>query len=74
MHLRYLKVMFATLTSLMALVYVTQNMFNADAAHQAIIYVMSGADHAVYADSFGPKFTNPTLGWLVVAEYDGTNF
>jgi predicted small integral membrane protein len=59
--------MFATLTSLMALVYVTQNMVNADAAHQAIIYVMSGADHTVYTNSFGPKFNNPTLGWIVVA-------
>ena len=66
MHLRYLKIMFATLTSLMALIYVTQNMFNADAAHQAIIYVMSGADHAVYTNSFGPKLSNPTLGWIVV--------
>ena len=56
MHLRYLKIMFATLTSLMALIYVTQNMVNADAAHQAIIYVMSGADHAVYTNSFGTKF------------------
>ena len=67
MHLRYLKIMFATLTSLMALIYVTQNMVNAGAAHQAIIYVMSGADHTVYPNSFGPKFDNPTLGWIVVA-------
>ena len=67
MHLRYLKIMFATLTSLMALIYVTQNMVNADAAHQAIIYVMSGADHAVYTNSFGPKFEDHTLGWIVVA-------
>ena len=66
MHLRYLKIMFATLTSLMALIYVTQNMFNADAAHQAIIYVMSGADHTVYPNSFGPKFSDPILGWIVV--------
>lgn len=67
MHLRYLKIMFATLTSLMALIYVTQNVVNAEAAHQAIIYVMSGADHAVYPNSFGPKIENSTLGWIVVA-------
>lgn len=66
MHIRYLKIMFATITSLMALIYVTQNMFNADAAHQAIIYVMSGADHTVYPNSFGPKLSNPVLGWIVV--------
>ena len=66
MHIRYLKIMFATLTSLMALIYVTQNMVNADAAHQAIVYVMSGADHTVYANSFGPKFSHPVLAWIVV--------
>ncbi len=67
MHLRYLKMMFTILTSLMALMYVSQNMVNADAAHQAIIYVMSGADHAVYSNSFGPKFDDSTFGWIVVA-------
>lgn len=66
MHIRYLKIMFATITSLMALIYVTQNMVNADAAHEAIIYVMSGADHTVYANSFGPKFSHPVLGWIVI--------
>ncbi len=66
MHVRYLKIMFATITSLMALTYVTQNMVNAEAAQQAIIYVMSGADHTVYAKSFGPKFSHPALGWIVV--------
>jgi hypothetical protein len=65
MHIRYLKIMFATITSLMALIYVTQNMVNADAAHEAIIYVMSGADHTVYANSFGPKFSHLVLGWIV---------
>jgi len=59
--------MFAVITSLMALIYVTQNMVNADAAHQATIYVMSGADHTVYTNSFGPKFSHSALGWVVVA-------
>ena len=66
MHIRYLKIMFAAITSLMALTYVTQNMVNTNAAHQAILYVMSGADHTVYANSFGPKFSDPLLGWIVV--------
>jgi len=66
-HLRYLKIMFAAITSLMALIYVTQNIANADAAHQSFIYVMSGADHAVYTKSFGPKFSHPILGWIAVA-------
>jgi predicted small integral membrane protein len=59
--------MFTAITSLMALTYVAQNMVNADAAHQAIVYVMSGADHEVYQHSFGPKLSDPLLGWIVVA-------
>ena len=55
MHIRYLKVMFSALTALMALFYVTQNIVNTQAAHDAIIYVMSGADHIVYPNSFGPN-------------------
>jgi predicted small integral membrane protein len=74
MHIRYLKIMFATITSLMALIYVTQNMVNADAAHEAIIYVMSGADHTVYANSFGPKFSHPVLGWIVVVTIFGLEY
>ena len=66
MHVRYLKILFVVITSLMALVYVTQNMANIDEAHQAIIYVMSGTDHEVYPDSFAPKFTNPTLAWVAM--------
>jgi len=66
MHIRYLKIMFAIITSLMALIYVTQNMVNTDAAHQAIIYVMSGADHTVYANSFGPKISHPVFAWTVL--------
>ena len=66
MHLRYLKIMFVTITSLMALIYVTQNVANADAAHQSMMYVMSGTDHEVYPDSFGPKLSNPVFGWVAV--------
>ena len=66
MHIRYLKIMFAVITSLMALIYVTQNMVNTEAAHQAILYVMSGADHTVYTNSIAPKFSAPLLGWMVV--------
>jgi predicted small integral membrane protein len=66
MHLRYLKIMFVILTSLMALIYVTQNVANLDAAHQSIMYVISGVDHEVYPDSFAPKFSNPVFGWIAV--------
>lgn len=74
MHIRYLKIMFATITSLMALIYVTQNMVNADAAHQAIIYVMSGADHTVYVNSFGPRFSHPVLGWIIIVIIFGLEY
>jgi len=66
--------MFATLTSLMALIYVTQNLVNADAAHQAVIYVMGGAGHAVYDNSFGPKLSHPTLGWIVIVIIFGLEY
>ena len=74
MHIRYLKIMFAVITSLMALVYVTQNMVNTEAAHAAIIYVMSGADHTVYTNSFGPKFSSPVLGWVVTVVIFGLEY
>ena len=74
MHIRYLKILFATLTSLMALIYVTQNMVNTEAAHEAIIYVMSGAEHTVYTNSFGPKFSHPVLGWIVLVIIFGLEY
>ena len=67
MYMRNIKIMFVVITSLMALIYVTQNVVNSDAAHQAFMYVMSGTDHEVYPDSFGPKFTDPVFGWIAVA-------
>lgn len=66
MHIRYLKIMFAATTSLMVLFYVTQNVVNTQAAHAAIMYVMTGADHVVYPNSFGPKFTQPLIGWIAL--------
>jgi predicted small integral membrane protein len=66
MYMRNIKIMFVVITSLMALIYVTQNVVNSDAAHQAFMYVMSGTDHEVYPDSFGPKFTEPVFGWIAV--------
>jgi predicted small integral membrane protein len=67
MYMRNIKIMFVVITSLMALIYVTQNVANTEAAHQAIMYVMSGTDHEAYPDSFGPKFTDPVFGWIAVA-------
>ena len=66
MYMRNIKIMFAVITSLMALIYVTQNVVNTSAAYQAIMYVMSGADHEVYPNSFGLKLSHPILGWIAI--------
>jgi len=66
MHLRYIKILFAVLTALMALVYVIQNVANVEAAHQSILYVMSGADHQAYPDSAFPKFGQPGMAWAAL--------
>ena len=67
MHIRYLKIMFAAITGCMALVYVLQNFANIDAAHGALAYVMGGADHAAYPDTFAFKTANPALAWFALA-------
>ena len=74
MHIRYLKILFVLVTSLMALIYVAQNLTNAEAAHQSIMYVMSGKDHQAYPDSFGPKISNPAMGWIAVVIIFGLEF
>jgi len=66
MYIRNIKIMFVVIILLMALIYVTQNMLNADAAHAALMYVMSGTGHEVYPNSFGPKITGPVFGWIAV--------
>jgi predicted small integral membrane protein len=74
MHIRYLKIMFAVLTSLMALFYATQNVANLEAALQSILYVTSGTDHVAYPNSFGPEFTSSLVAWpalvlILLGEY-----
>ena len=66
MPVRYLKILFVAIGALMALIYVGQNFANYEAAHQSIMYVMSGADHEAYPASFGPKFSNPVMGWIAL--------
>lgn len=66
MHIRYLKIMFASLSGFMALIYVIQNLANIDAAHQAILYVMSGADHVAYQNTFAFYSENALLAWAAV--------
>lgn len=63
MYIRYIKIMFAFLAGFMALFYVLQNFANIDPAFQSILYVLSGADHQVYPNSFFMKFNQPFIVW-----------
>lgn len=65
-HIRYLKIMFAVIAAIMCLAYAMQNLANTNAAHQAIMYVISGADHKIYTETFAFYFTSPTIGWVAV--------
>jgi len=40
-----------------------QNLANIDAAHQALVYVMSGTDQAVYQNTFAFYSDNALLAW-----------
>ncbi len=64
MHIRYLKIMFAVIASMMCLIYVLQNLANTGPVHQYFMYVMSGADHQAYPETFAFHITSPTLGWI----------
>lgn len=64
MVIRYIKIDFVLIISLMCLIYAGQNVTNLDACYQAFAYVMSMADHQAYPDSFFPVIQNPALIWL----------
>ncbi len=66
MHIRYLKVLMALIASFMCIFYVAQNFANPNPAFEAFAYVMGGADHAIYADTFAFHISNPTLTWLAL--------
>ncbi len=46
-HIRLLKIMFACICGFMALFYVLQNIANINAAHSALIYVLSGQEQQI---------------------------
>lgn len=55
MTIRHFKVIFVLLLALMCLIYAFQNIANIDACYQAIAYVLSMQEHAVYPDSIMPS-------------------
>lgn len=67
MHLRYIKILTATIAAFMCLFYVLQNLANLPAAHASLLYVMSGADHAAYPSTFAFHTASGGLAWLAVA-------
>lgn len=66
MAIRYLKIIFVVLISLLCLFYAGQNVANLDACYQAFAYVLSGADHQAYPDSFFPAIQSGSLIWLAL--------
>ncbi len=67
MTIRYLKIIFVALISLLCLFYAGQNVANLNSCYQAFAYVLSMADHQVYPASIFPPIQNPVLTWLVLA-------
>lgn len=49
-----------------ALFYALQNMANLGAAHDALVYVMSGADHEAYAATIFFKSSNGAVAWAAL--------
>ncbi|RLA29317.1 MAG: DUF2165 domain-containing protein [Gammaproteobacteria bacterium] len=74
MFLRYFKIDFVILISLLCLFYAGQNVANLDACYQTFAYVMGNADHQAYPDSFIPAIQSPALIWLTLVLVVGLEF
>ena len=74
MAMRYFKIDFVILISLLCLIYAGQNVANLEACYQAFAYVMSNADHQAYAVSFFPAIQSPALIWLMLVLVVGLEF
>ena len=66
MHIRYLKIMFTIIAAGMALIYALQNIANINAAHGAIVYVMSGVGHEAYPETMFFKTSSAAFGWITL--------
>lgn len=74
MLLRYFKIEFVILISLLCLFYAGQNVANLDACYQSFAYVMGNVDHQAYPNSFFPVIQSPALIWLTVVLVVGLEF
>lgn len=64
--LRLVKATLVLLIGLHALFYALQNVANLSAAQGALVYVMSGADHEVYANTLFFKLQDPAIAWAAL--------
>ena len=64
---RLLKSTLVLFIGLHALFYAVQNIANLEAAHGALVYVLSGADHEVYPTTFFFRLYDPAFGWVALA-------
>lgn len=65
--LRWIKIALVTLVGLHALFYLLQNIANLGAAHGALAYVLSGADHEVYSQTAFFTISSPLLAWIALS-------
>lgn len=64
--LRLVKATLVLFIGLHALFYALQNVANLSAAHGALVYVMSGADHEVYTNTIFLKLSYPAFAWAAL--------
>jgi predicted small integral membrane protein len=74
MPVRNLKVVLVASVALLCLFYATQNVVNLQACYQAFQYILGGADHQAFPDSFVPVIGSPLVLWLVLIVVVGLEF
>jgi predicted small integral membrane protein len=65
--IRLLKSALVLFIGLHALFYALQNIANLAAAHGALVYVLSGADHEIYPATLFFRLNNPAFAWAALA-------
>lgn len=66
MTLRFAKIILAIFVGLLGIFYAIENIFNLDAAYNAVAYALSMDGHNIYPNSLAPVIAVPTLIWAVV--------
>jgi len=74
MAMRFMKIVFVSLISMLCLFYGTQNVFNLDACYQAFAYILGAVDHQIYQDPVIPAIDSPAIIWLALVAVVGLEF